>query len=126
MQKFALDFDQKELAAKLEKAMEYVKIKYQSHVTQDSSIVTLSTALVLSDKNNELFISNTGRRDEVCSICFNLCKSLDDIGELIKIYSCGGGIAYDIENAIQSVKDYVNIKCKMPNKGKLKIGVFSN
>ena len=38
---------------------------------------------------------------------FNLCKSLDDIGELIKKYSCSVGIAYDIENAIQSVKDYV-------------------
>ena len=31
-------------------------------------------------------------------------KSLDDIGELIKKYSCVDGITYDIENAIQSVK----------------------
>ena len=76
-------------------------------MTQDSLIATHSTALAISDKKNELVISNTATTDEVCSNCFNLCKSLDDIGELIKKYSCGDGIAYNIENAIQSVKDYV-------------------
>ena len=35
-------------------------------------------------------------------------KSLDDTGELIKKYSCGDGIAYGIENGIQSVEDYVS------------------
>ena len=29
------------------------------------------------------------------------------LGSFLKKYSCGDGIAYDIENAIQSVKDYV-------------------
>ena len=67
-------------------------------------IATHSTALVLSDKKNELLISNTATTDEVCSNCFNLCQSLDDIGELIKKYSCVDGITYDTGNAIQSVK----------------------
>ena len=107
LQKFASRFDQKGLATKLEKAMQYIKTKYQSHLTQDSLIATHSTVLALSDKKNELLISNPEATDEVCSNCFNLCKSLDDIGELIKKYSCGDGIAYDIENSIQSVKDYV-------------------
>ena len=56
---------------------------------------------------NELLISNIITTDEVCSNCFNLCKSLDEIGELIKKYCCSDNIAYDIENAIKSVKDYV-------------------
>ena len=70
-------------------------------------IATHSTALKLSGEINELRISNTANTDEVCTNFFNLCKSLDDLGELIKKYSCGDGIAYDIENTIQSVKDYV-------------------
>ena len=107
LQKFSSGYDQKELATKLEKAMQYIKTKHQSHLTQDSLIATHSTVLALSDKKNELLISNTEAADEVCSNCFNLRKSLDDIGELIKKYSCGDGIAYDIENAIQSVKDYI-------------------
>ena len=44
---------------------------------------THSTALALSDRNNELLISNTETADEVFSNHFILCKSLDDIGELI-------------------------------------------
>ena len=107
LQKFSSGYDQKELATKLEKAMQYIKTKYQSHLTQDSLIAAHTTGLALSDKNNELLISNTETTDEVCRNCFNLCKSLDDIGELIKKYSCGDGIAFDIENAIQSVKHYV-------------------
>ena len=95
LQKFASRFDQKGLATKLEKAMQYIKTKYQSHLTQNSLIAAHSTALALSDKNNELLISNTETTDEVCSNCFNLCKSLDDIGELIKKYSCGDGIDDD-------------------------------
>ena len=54
-----------------------------------------------------MLISNIITTDEVCSNCFNLCKSLDEIGELIKKYCCSDNIAYDIENAIKSVKDYV-------------------
>ena len=84
LQKFSSGYDQKELATKLEKAMQYIKTKYQSHLTQDSLIATHSTVLALSDKKNELLISNTEAADEVCSNCFNLRKSLDDIGELIK------------------------------------------
>ena len=76
-------------------------------MTQDSLIVTHSTVLALNDKKNELLISNIITTDEVGSNCFNLGKSLDDIGELIKKYSCSNNIAYDIENAIKSVKDYV-------------------
>ena len=45
------------------------------------------------------------------------------LGSFLKKYSCGDGIAYDIENAIQSVKDYVK---HQPNKEKLGIGVFNN
>ena len=84
LQKLASGFHQKELATKLEKAMQYIKTKYQSHLTQNSVIVTYSTTLAVSDKKNELFISNTATTDEVCSNCFNLCKSLDDIGKLLK------------------------------------------
>ena len=86
-------------------------------------VATHSAALALSDKKNELLISDTATTDEVCSNCFNLCQSLDDSGELIKKCSCVDGIAYDIENAIQSVKDYVK---HQPNKEKLGIGVFNN
>ena len=107
LQKFASGFDQKGLATKLEQAMQYIKTKYLSYLTQDSLIATHSTALALCDKNNELLISNTETTDEVCSNCFDLCKSLDDIEELINKYICGDGIAYHIENTIQSVKDYV-------------------
>ena len=104
LQKFASDSDQKELAVNLEKAMEYVKTKYQSHLTQDSLAATHSTPLVLCDKKNQLLISDTATTDEVYSNYFNLCKSQDDIGELIMYIknSCG-----DIENDIQSVTDYV-------------------
>ena len=118
MQKFASDFDQKELAAKLEKAMQYVKTKYQSHLTQNSLIVTHSTALALSDKKIELLISNTTTTNEVCSNCFNLCESLDEIGELIN--SCEDGITYDIENAIQSVKDYIKHQMQDDQQRKVK------
>ena len=126
LQKFASGFDQKGLATKLEKAMQYIKTRYQSHLTQDSFIATHSTALALSDKKNELLISNTETTDEVCRNCFNLCKRLDDIGELIKKYSCDDGIAYDIENAIQSVKDYVKHQMRNVQQQKAKIGVFNN
>ena len=124
LQEFASDFDQKELLAKLEKAMQYVKTKYQSHLTQDSSNVTHSTAFVLSDKKNELLISNTATTDEVCSNCFNLCKGLDGTGELIEKYSCGDGIAYDIENGIQSVKDYVKHQMRDAQRRKTKDWCF--
>ena len=87
--------------------MQYIKTKYQSHLTQDSLLATHSTALALSDRKNELLISGIATTDEVCSNCFNLYKSLDDIGDLIKKCSCSDDIAYDIENAIQSFKDYV-------------------
>ena len=49
----------------------------------DSLIATHSTALALSDRKNELLISNTETADEVFSNYFILYKSLDDIGELI-------------------------------------------
>ena len=87
--------------------MQYIKTKYQSYLTQNYLIATHSTALALSDKKNEWLISNTATTDEVCSNYFNLCKNVDDIGEIIKKHSCGDGIAYDIRNAIQSVTDYV-------------------
>ena len=93
-------------------------------MTQDSLIATHSTALAISDKKNELVISNTATTDEVCSNCFNLCKSLDDIGELIKKYSCGDGIAYNIENAIQSVKDYVKHQMQDAQQSKAKDWCF--
>ena len=54
--------------------MQYVKTKYQSHLTQDSLIAAYYTALAFSYKKNELFILNTAAADEVCSNCFNLCK----------------------------------------------------
>ena len=73
LQKFASRFDQRGLATKLEKAMRYIKTKYQSHLTQDSLITAHSTALALSDKNNELLISSkTETTNELYSNCFNL------------------------------------------------------
>ena len=41
LQKFSSGYDQKELATKLEKAMQYIKTKYQSHLTQDSLIADI-------------------------------------------------------------------------------------
>ena len=104
--------------------MQYIKTKYQSYLTQNYLIATHSTALALSDKKNELLTSNTATTDEVCSNCFNLCKNLDDIGELIKKHSCGDGIAYDIGNAIQSVKDYVRHQTRDAQKIKAKYWCF--
>ena len=104
--------------------MQYVKTKYQSHVTQNSLIVTHSTALALSDKKNELLKSITITTDKVCSNCFNLCKSLYEIEELIKKYNCGDGIAYEIENAIHSVNDYVKHQMRGTQQRKAKDWCF--
>ena len=51
-------------------------------------------------------------------------KSLDDTGELIKKYSCGDGIAYGIENGIQSVEDYVSHQMRDTQQKKAKDSCF--
>ena len=92
----------------LEKGKCYLKTKYPLNCTNDSPVKTHNINFALSDlKNKKLQVPSEQVMDETCKDCVELWEAIDAVrvmGEASESLEA----QYDIKNAIEDIKFYVN------------------
>ena len=126
LQNLARHFGDSSLSDLLEKGKRYLKTKFQSHAGDEmSKIKTHNPMYALSDKTHPSLTAKHQTTSMVCMDCFELCSSLDSVMQLAMARKADEDTIYDIQMAINAIKDYIKHQMRDAQQRKAKEECFS-
>ena len=98
----------KDIAASLEKSMQYLKLHYQNKCDATSKIASHNALHALSDPDNLNLQHSYTLNDEVnCKDSYDLCHSIDSLSEIAIECKADEDTMFELETAKKNIIDYL-------------------